>query len=109
MGPERYLCRCGQKYLTGAIEWDHLGEWERANRVRETFVLGVVFSAMSFLLGFLAYLILYFTFGLRQEALVIWLVITALPFVLMQITFWPDVAFSMWRTRCRTSKASHQN
>ena len=25
MGPARFVCRCGQCYLTGAIEWDHLG------------------------------------------------------------------------------------
>jgi hypothetical protein len=27
--PNRYQCRCGEKYLIGATEWDHLGEWER--------------------------------------------------------------------------------
>jgi hypothetical protein len=28
MGRERYLCLCGQKYLTGAREWDHFSERE---------------------------------------------------------------------------------
>jgi hypothetical protein len=98
MGAERYLCRCGQKYLTGAIEWNHLGEWERARRVRDTFGLGILFSAMFSILGLLAFLVLRFIFDLRKGALIISLVITAFPFVLMQMTFWPDVVRSMWRT-----------
>jgi hypothetical protein len=46
MGPERYLCLCGQRYLTGATEWDHLSDWERNRRVKDTLGLGVLFSAM---------------------------------------------------------------
>jgi hypothetical protein len=109
MGPERYACSCGQKYLTGATEWDHFGERERKHRVRDTFGLGVLFSAMSSIPGLLVYLALHFVFGLRRGALVTGLVIAAAPFVLMQITFWPDVVASMWRTRAGASSASEPN
>jgi hypothetical protein len=32
IGRERYRCRCGESYLSGAVEWDHLGDWERRRR-----------------------------------------------------------------------------
>ena len=34
MGRERYRCLCGQKYLPGATEWDHLGDRERSRRIK---------------------------------------------------------------------------
>jgi hypothetical protein len=109
MGPERFRCRCGQQYLTGAIEWDHLGDWERKQRVWGRFGIGVAFSAIFSFLGLLAYLFLHFIFELRKGALVTGLVITALPFFLIQITFWPGVMASMWRTRFGTSIVSERN
>jgi hypothetical protein len=109
MGPERFVCFCGQRYLTGATEWDHLGDWERNKRVGDTLGLGVLFSAMFSILGLLAYLFLRFAFGLREGALVTALVITALPFSLMQVTFWPGVIASMWRTRVGSSIAPRRS
>ena len=106
MGCETYRCLCGQRYRTGATEWGHLGDWERSRRIRETAGLGGPQSAMFSVPGFLAYLVLHFVFGLREGALATGLVITALPFSLMQITFWPGVVASMWRTRVGTGVAS---
>jgi hypothetical protein len=99
LGPETYVCICGQRYLTGATEWDHLGDHERSRRVGKTLGVGAVISAMFSVLGLAVYLILHFGFGLRQGALLTSLFLAALPFVLMQITFWPEVIVSMWRTR----------
>jgi hypothetical protein len=87
MGPERFLCRCGQRYLTGATEWDHFSDWERNRRVKDTLGLGALFSAMVSIPGLLAYLVLRFVLGLREGAFVTGLVITALPFTLMQMGF----------------------
>jgi len=99
MGPQRYQCFCGKKYLTGAAEWDHLGCWERSSRIRYTLGMGVVFSAMLSVVGFPVYLALKFAFGLKAGAIGTGLVITAFPFCLMQLGFWPSVFASMWRTR----------
>ena len=60
VGPTRFVCRCGQRYLTGAIEWDHLGLWERHRRVWQTLVLGVFLSGMFSIFGILIYLALRF-------------------------------------------------
>jgi len=109
MGPERCLCLCGERYLTGAKEWDHFSDWERNRRVGDTLGLGILFSAMFSILGLLAYVVLHFVFGLRGGALVTGLVITALPFSLMQIAFWPEVFASMWRTRVGSRIPSGQN
>jgi len=103
IGPQRYQCSCGKKYLTGAAEWDHLGRWERSCRVRHTLGMGVVFSAMVSVLGFLVYLDLKFAFGPKAGAVVTGLIITASPFCLMQLAFWPGVFASMWRTRFASS------
>lgn len=99
MGRERYKCLCGHWYLTGATEWDHLGDRERSRRVRDTFGLGVLISATFSVPGLLAYLVLHFAFGLREAAVITGWIITVLPFCLMQIGFWPGVVASMWRTR----------
>jgi cation transporter-like permease len=102
MGRETYICNCGQRYLTGATEWDHLGNREQKQRVGKTILLGVIFSAFISLLGIVVYLALRFGFGLRKEALLAAIFLTALPFILVQLTFWLGVAASMWRTRMRS-------
>ena len=28
LGPEKYVCLCGQRYLTGAVEWTNLSEYD---------------------------------------------------------------------------------
>jgi hypothetical protein len=101
MGPERYQCLCSQKYLTAATEWNHFGRWERSRRIRDTLGVGVLFSAMLSVFGLLLYLdlALKFAFGLGAGAVVTVLVITALPFCLTQLEFWPGVFASMWRRR----------
>jgi hypothetical protein len=99
MGPERYQCLCGQQYLTGAREWDHLGVWERRRRVEHTLVFGVISSVMASILSVLAYIFLRFALGYREGALATSLVTVALPFVLIQISFWSTVIASVWRSR----------
>jgi hypothetical protein len=99
MGPARFVCRCGQCYLTGAIEWDHLGLPERHRRIRQTLVSGVLLSGMFSVFGILVYFALRFLFDLRQAGFLVAVFITAVPFVWLQMTFWPEVLASMWRTR----------
>jgi len=63
---------------------------------------------MFSVLGLAVYLILRFGFGLRRGALLMSLSVAALPFVLMQITFWPEVIASMWRTRMGKRERTNQ-
>jgi hypothetical protein len=103
IGPIRFTCRCGQRYVTGAIEWDHLGLPERRRRVRQTFVPGIFLSGIFSIFGVLIYFALRFLFDLRQAGFLVALCIPALPSVWLQFTFWPEVLASMWRTRLGSS------
>jgi len=103
VGSPSFVCRCGQRYLTGAIEWDYLGLRERHRRVWQTLVLGVFLSGMFSIFGILVYLALRFLFHLRDAGFLVAVFITALPFVWLQMTFWPEVLASMWRTRIGSS------
>ena len=102
MGPNRYQCVCGQKYLTGAREWDHLGEWERKRRARQTLELGTLFSAPFLALGLLIYL----TMSPSKGVLIGVFALSACPFLLMNLPFWVSVAASIWRTRVGSSNKS---
>jgi hypothetical protein len=99
MGPERYSCRCGEKYRTGATEWIHLGERERQKRIQETAAMGFLFSLLISILSVPAYLVLRFAFHRSREALAIGLLITTFPFFLIVLQLALDVAASVWRTR----------
>lgn len=103
MGPIRFTCRCGERYLTGATEWDYLGAGERRRRIGQTLFFSLLFSAMSSIFATLVYLLLRFVFDLRQTGFILALLIATFPFVLMQLTFWPGVVSSIWRTRIGTS------
>lgn len=108
IGTERYRCRCGERFLTGAVEWDHLSGWERKQRVAGTIWIGVGLSVLFSPVSLAAYLALRFVYGLHHEAVVTAWVITAIPFVLMQLACWPAVMASMWRTRIASSADSQR-
>jgi hypothetical protein len=94
-GRRCFECLCGQKYLTGATEWDHLGDWERRRRLEQIFGLGILFSAFFLVPG----LVVYFALHRSRTAFITAFCIAALPFSLMFVPFSLEVAASMWRTR----------
>ncbi len=99
MGPEGFRCDCGERYRTGATEWDHFGDFERSKRAGDTIGVGILLSVMFCVVGLIPFLVLRFALESREAALWTWLAITVLPFVGIQISFWPEVFRSMWRTR----------
>ena len=105
MGAERYVCVCGHEYLTGATEWDHLGEFERSKRIRETFFLSILLSLLAMLFGLLPGLGVYLLSHNMRAAELTVLVIAAIPLVFMLGEFYLDVACSIYRTRCRSIRA----
>jgi hypothetical protein len=64
-----------------------------------TLVVGLICSALISIVSLPVYLYLRFVFGIPRGALITACVITALPFVAWQLTLWPQVLTSMWRTR----------
>jgi hypothetical protein len=53
IGPSWYICRCGTKYVSGAVEWVHLGQWERRRRIEEIIAFGLVTGILIALFGLL--------------------------------------------------------
>jgi hypothetical protein len=105
IGSEHYLCPCGEKYPTGAIEWDHLGQSEKKRRLERILGRGIVFSSLFSVFGVVAYFVL----DRSNEALIGLLAIAVIPFLLTNVTFWLEVAASIWRVRFRSSVTSERN
>jgi hypothetical protein len=97
MGPQRYTCRCGQRWLTGAVEWDHLGDWERRRRIRDTSAFSVVLAILAFIPATITYFALWP--GARAGATAAAIILV--PSILSGAPFWIAVATSIWRTRFR--------
>lgn len=98
MGKERYTCCCGQQYLTGAVEWEHLSNWERSRRIKQIHGLGILFSAMVAVPGLILYLLVVSLSHAKGAALAI-LVVIAVPFIVIAGIFWLEVAASKLRTK----------
>lgn len=58
LGPARYVCVCGAKYVTGAAEWDNLSDWEKSNRLRTNVGLLVIMGLILTAIGALVYITL---------------------------------------------------
>lgn len=98
MGPQRYVCRCGKNWLSGAVEWDHLGTWERRRRIRDTILLSVLFSAASSVIAVVIYWAMHLI-GIGRGAFFAAAVIAVLPAILITVPSVAQVAASIVRTR----------
>src|ERR1700757_78582 len=47
LGPVRYVCRCGQAYLSGATKWDHLSVWEKRQWLRDIPLIFILFAVVA--------------------------------------------------------------
>jgi hypothetical protein len=47
LGPVRYVCRCGQDYLSGATEWDYLSVWKKRQWLRDFPLIFISFAAVA--------------------------------------------------------------
>ena len=110
LGPSRYVCTCGQKYLTGTVEWDELSEWDKRAGIRDAIALGVI-SALF--LGFSV--LVRFAVGHRSLVALIFSAIAVLP-VIALFMMWLDfmlgaieIAASLWRTRLGRSFPVRRN
>lgn len=100
MGPQRYVCRCAQKWLTGAAEWDHFDPRIMRWRVEEIVGLSVLFSVGSLIVSIPVYFALR-DIGIGKAALIVAVAITALPSALIVASFSIQLLASSWRTRFR--------
>lgn len=101
LGPSRYTCRCGQKYLSGAVEWDNLSKWEKRLRLRQ--IVGVLILIAVPLVGFV--FLLRSTIAHGGLVLPALCVVAAFPSIVLFLVFVgfvleaSEVVASLWRTR----------
>lgn len=95
VGPQGYVCRCGRRWLTGAVEWDHLSDWDRRGRIRGLVGLSILFTAAFAVPGLLVDLVL----RRWRAAPIAGLAVAFLPAALLCAAFWLEVGASIWRTR----------
>ena len=111
LGPERYRCICGETYLSGAIEWDHLGTWERRRRIRMITMFWTWLPLPLLIFVTLAYLAFHHRSGLLLAACVLAFLPT---FVLLLTSVVgllevAHIAASVWRTRVSGRLTSRDN
>jgi hypothetical protein len=101
IGRERYRCRCGETYLSGAVEWDHLSDWERHRSMKM-----LLFVYTRFLLPLLvpiiaALLALHYRNYWLLAACLLVLIPTIVLLYLSAISLFELIliAASLWRTR----------
>ena len=102
LGPARYTCRCGERYLSGAIEWDHLAPWDQRRWMADTRLAVIVSGALILFLLALA-------IAVRRHSVLLSCLLMA--GMLFSIPLWPlflavlsvpfEIAASLWRTRVR--------
>jgi hypothetical protein len=47
LGPAKYVCRCGQDYLSGTTEWDYLSDWEKRQWLRDIPLILILFAVLA--------------------------------------------------------------
>jgi hypothetical protein len=105
IGPPRYTCRCGTQYLSGAVEWDHLGAWDRRRRIRDYWVLGTALLPATAMI-----LLVILAIGRRSVILGAIALVVTIPGIIGAYLFegfaaeWVAVAASIWRTRFAQKK-----
>jgi len=98
--PIWYVCQCGQKYLSGAAEWDDLTTWERKLRIRQLGI-GFVLFALLVIPMTLAYFALRYGGAAILAVVAIALIpsiLVARPFGFVLVDLYEIIA-SIWRTR----------
>lgn len=96
IGPQRYVCVCGEKWLTGAVEWDHLPSWDQRRRIQHTLMLSFVLVLWFLVPG--VFVCVMFEFNRLAVALALLAtMLVVLPIGSLAL----DIAASVWRTRVR--------
>jgi hypothetical protein len=100
LGTTRFTCLCGQRYLSGATEWDYLSDWSKRQWLMDVgpaailsatlalFSILIYFAALHHSTILFAFLAIALLFSLRLFPLFI--AILAVPL---------EIIASLWRTR----------
>lgn len=106
LGPIRYICQCGQCYLSGKTEWDYLTNWAKRQWLMDVVLALILLSGLAGF-GILAYFAVAHrsTVLLTIASMVLALSIPLVPLYLAILAIPGSIAASLWRTRIRGSHA----
>jgi hypothetical protein len=101
LGPPAFICSCGQRFATGAQEWDYLDRYSRSNLLLMGPGLGAVAG-----LALIAFCSLVYFVAARHSVVLFFLSVTALaptavfvPLATAGLLQTMEIAASLWRTR----------
>lgn len=100
LGPTRYVCRCGQRYLSGATEWDYLSDWSKRQWLMDVGLAVILLVALALFL-----VLIYFAVAHRSAVLLAFLAIALLfslrlfPLFIAILAVPLEITASLWRTR----------
>jgi hypothetical protein len=100
LGPARYVCSCGQKYLSGAAEWDNLSNWAKRQWLGEVGLALILLTALAVLVLFVRYAVTHHSiivFVLSATVVLISIPLFPLFVAILGVPF--EIAASIWRTR----------
>jgi hypothetical protein len=104
IGPMRYTCGCGEIYLTGATEWDYLGDWDKRQWRADAGLALILFVLILIpvALGYMAWH--------RRSVVLLAVFVAAFAFAIVCLRLFGlilvgflDIALSIWRTRFMSS------
>jgi hypothetical protein len=100
LGPVRYVCRCGQSYLSGATEWDYVSDWAQGYWLRDVLLIFILLPIIA------AYGTLVYFAVVHNSVVMIALSVVAIPFALAALLIFVltlpipfEIAASILRTR----------
>lgn len=100
LGPSRYVCRCGETYLSGATEGDNLSDWEKRHRLAD---IGLVIILLAGLAVFSILVHVAFTrrsiLLFASLGLAVLFSIPLFPLFIAILAMPVEIAASIWRTR----------
>ena len=111
IGPERFTCGCGARYLSGMTEWDHLHRITRKSRTQ-----GLMWAPIFIVLP-ATLLVLLIQTAIQRHSVLLGVVagmegLVGLPFELFGIASMldmPSIIASIWRTRFSKSGNGSSN
>jgi hypothetical protein len=100
LGPARYVCRCGQKYQSGAAEWDNLSNWAKRQWLGDVGLALILLAASAVWALLVRYAATHHSivlFALSAAAVLLSMPLFPLFIALLAVPI--EIAASIWRTR----------
>jgi len=110
LGTTRYVCPCGQRYLSGVTEWDYLSDWSKRQWLMDVGLAGILSATLA-----LFSILIYFAALYHSAILFTFLAIALLfslrlvPLFIAILTIPLEIMASLWRTRVMGNTQAEEN